>query len=104
MDGMRNSRDRVPCNLPLPRMWRWCVLATMRDLRASAAGGYAISLPNLGRLFARRWADACALQDVPLDVPEAVERCRAGRRHIAEAYAGELRRAWRMGEVCGEAA
>jgi hypothetical protein len=104
MDGIRNRRDQVPCNLPLPRVWRWCVMATVRDLRSSMAGGYAISLPNLGRLFARRWADACELHDLPVEAPEAVERCRSGRRYIAEAYGEEMRRAWGMSEVCGEAA
>jgi len=64
------SRLMVPCNLPFERLWRWCVLATLRDLRLSRSDGRVISLPNLKRLYTRRWAEACRLYDLPEDAPE----------------------------------
>jgi hypothetical protein len=79
-------------------------MATMRDLRASAARGYAISLPNLRRLFVRRWADACYLHDLQADSPKAMEMCALGRRYVAERYGRELNRAWGISDARGEAA
>ena len=104
MGNMRNNQHQVPCNLSLPRAWKWCVMATTRDLRVSAARGYAISLPNLRRLFIRRWADACYLHDLSMDAPKAMELCGVGRRYIAERYAKELNRAWAVSDARGEAA
>jgi hypothetical protein len=82
----------------------WCVKATMRDLRESTARGYAISLPNLRRLFVRRWADTCYLHDLQMDSSKAMEMCALGRRYVAERYAGELNRVWRIGGARGKAA
>ncbi|GEM_PF-3750335 len=100
----QGNQHQVPCNLSLPRAWKWCVMATTRDLRSSAARGYAISLPNLRRLFVRRWADTCYLHDLPMDSPKAMELCGAGRRYIAERYGHELNRAWQTSDARGEAA
>lgn len=104
MDDVQYNRDRVPCSLSLPRAWKWCVMATMRDLRESAARGYAISLPNLRRLFVRRWTDTCYLHDLRMDSPKAMELCAVGRRYVAERYGKELSRAWGIDDARGRAA
>lgn len=60
-------RVRVPVYLPLPRAWRWCLLATIRDQRLAARRGRAISFPNLRRLLLRRWAEVCVANDLSPD-------------------------------------
>lgn len=57
---------RIP-NMPptsdpllLDRHWRWAVLWTIRDLQSSMARRRTLSLPNLCRLFDRRWQQAQA--------------------------------------------
>ncbi len=47
---------RVPHGLSPQRLWRWCVLRTLRDGRLAAQRNRPISRPNLERLFCRRWA------------------------------------------------
>lgn len=104
MANDRHNQGQVPCSLSLPRAWKWCVLATMRDLRKSAAHGYAISLPNLRRLYIRRWADACYLHDLSIDTPKAMELCAVGRRYVVENYGQEMNRACRPSDGQREAA
>lgn len=104
MANDRHNQGQVPWNLSLPRAWKWCVMATMRDLRKSAASGYAISLPNLRRLYVRRWADACYLHDLPIDTAKAMELCAVGRRYVVENYGPEIDRAWRLSDGHREAA
>lgn len=55
----QGSRIVVPVHLPMARAWRWCVMATLRDMRLASAYRGHISLPNYRRLFIRRWATVC---------------------------------------------
>jgi len=47
---------RVPTGLGPQRAWRWCLLMTLRDAHHAQRRGGQISVPNLERLFCRRWA------------------------------------------------
>jgi len=48
------------------RLWRYCLLATLHDLKCSVQRRQPISLPNLLRMFRRRCADAAALGAMPI--------------------------------------
>ncbi|MEX0885838.1 MAG: hypothetical protein WD009_05300 [Phycisphaeraceae bacterium] len=59
------------------RAWRWCLLATLRDVRRAAARGRAMSRPSAERLFLRRWRGRAA------EVAEAeAEVAEAGRLRV----------------------
>jgi len=51
---------RTPLGLSRGRLWRWCVLRTVRDARLAAAQGRPIAARNLARRFERRWWRAVA--------------------------------------------
>lgn len=65
-------RTFVPTHLPLKRAWRWCIAASLRDLRVSVRRGRVISLPGLRRLFLRRWAMVCWANEIGSDSPTAI--------------------------------
>ncbi len=48
----------LPDGLAGARLWRWCVLRTLRELRLAHARGRWIGRASLERRFARRWAEA----------------------------------------------
>lgn len=54
------SACRVPMGLSRRRLWRWCVLRTLRDARLGASRGRPIAPGNLIRRFERRWWRAVA--------------------------------------------
>ena len=85
-------RQRVPCSMTLDRAWRWCILASIRELRLAAQREREIAWPNMRRLFARRWADTCALYDLDQDSIEREELRQAGVSVLGEAYARAVRR------------
>ncbi len=47
-----------PDGLSGERLWRWCVLRTLRDARLARARGRWMSRSAMERRFARRWAQA----------------------------------------------
>ena len=51
----RENLTSHPSALRMDRLWRWCVLKTLRDLHVSARRGRALSMPNVERLFLLRW-------------------------------------------------
>ena len=77
---------RVPVHLPLERAWRWCVLATVRDLRLSRHRHGAMSLPNTQRLFRRRWAEVCHAHGLADTDSYCGEQQRLGNQFIREVY------------------
>lgn len=85
-------RTIVPVHLPMERAWRWCIAATLRDLRISIARNRVISLPNVRRLYHRRWTEVCWANDLPDASPSAVSRQPQGAAAIASGYVRELRR------------
>lgn len=85
-------RQCVPCNLTLDRAWRWCIQATLRDMRMAGQRHREMSQPNLRRLFTRRWSDTCRLYDIAEDSPECAELLEAGLAVLSRGGAAELRR------------
>ena len=78
--------------LPSERAWRWCVLATLRDLRLGCAGGRAMSLPNTRRVFLRRFGDVC--HGISRKCPPETRRHweRLGGAFIRQQYARQVAR------------
>ena len=85
------SRQMVPCNMTLDRAWRWCVLATLRELRVMRGRGRDLAWNNLRRLFMRRWADTCSLYDLADDAAERGSLCEMGLVALGEAALQEHR-------------
>ena len=85
-------RQRVPCSMTLDRAWRWCILASIRELRLAARRRREIAWPNLRRLFARRWADTCSLYDIDQDSTDRADLREMGLAALAEAHARSIRR------------
>ena len=76
----------VPAGLAPERGLRWCIGRTLSDLRASAMRQKTMSLPNVHRLFQRRWSRVSE-QCVPTPSDEAAERMtRLGLREIEMFY------------------
>lgn len=85
-------RQFVPCNLTFDRAWRWCIQATLRDMRLAGRRHREMSWPNLRRLFTRRWADTCRLYDIAEDSAERAELLQAGMAVLTQGSIAELRR------------
>jgi len=81
---------RVPRGLDPQRAWRWCLLVTLRDALRARRRQREISMPNMERMFCRRWARVAG-------------RCApavGGRRYHTWARRGrELLRSDRLGHV-----
>ena len=90
---VRPGGREVPCNLPMERVWRWCIVSSLRDVRRSKARERVISLPAAKRLFARRWAEACRLHDLAESAEERSSLRMAGEGAVEEGYQ-RLCRAW----------
>lgn len=89
-------RQKVPCSMTLDRAWRWCILASIREVSIAARRGHEIAWPNLRRLFARRWADTCALYDLDQDSADRASLHESGIAVLGEAYTraiGRIRQA-----------
>ena len=82
-------RTVVPAHLPLERAWRWCLVATLRDLRVSVDRGRLISLPSLRRLFLRRWATVCWANEIREDAAVMARRD-AGVDQVLERYGAQM--------------
>ena len=91
-----SSRQEVPCNLTLERAWRWCIVATIRELRVARSRGRDIAWQNLRRIFMRRWADTCSLYDFAEDSLERQQLSNVGLMALSDAFASVRR--------CGRAA
>ena len=88
MDGTLTKSDirNIPTNLSFERAWRWCILVTIRDLRLSAARQRTISLPNMKRLFLRRFHDVCNLDGVADEAGSRVRRTNQAIAFLNENY------------------
>jgi hypothetical protein len=95
--AMRISpRQAVPCTMTLDRAWRWCIQATMRELRLARYGRRDIGWHNLRRMFMRRWADTCRLYDIADDGTERAELSELGLTILADGVSklrGRIRQA-----------
>ena len=85
-------RTTVPVHLPIERAWRWCVVGTLRDLRTSVSRNRVICLPNLRRLWCRRWSEVCWANDLADDCPRAISRQSQGIEAVTSGYSRETHR------------
>jgi hypothetical protein len=84
----------VPVHLLFERAWRWCILATLRDLRHSVRRSRTISLPNTRRLFLRRFNELCRAQGLGEICPKRFRQQELGALFIQQHYQSEISRRW----------
>lgn len=53
--GTEPFRERGRAMGEQPRLWRWCVMVTLRQARQAVRRGRWVSRPNLERVATRRW-------------------------------------------------
>jgi len=82
----------VPVQLSFERAWRWCILATLRDLRLSAGRSRTISLPNARRLFLRRFNELCSAHGLVEACPERRRQESLGSLFIQQHYQSQVSR------------
>lgn len=94
MNGMSSIPGvrTVPVQLSFERAWRWCILATLRDLRHSVRRRRTISLPNTRRLFLRRFSELCSAQGLAEACPERLRQEELGALFILHHYESEMSR------------
>ena len=83
----------IPTALSFERSWRWCILATIRDLRLSVARGRTMSLPNTRRLFLRRFHDVCSQVGVSAESPMRARHAALGVEFLDQNYPTQAGRA-----------
>lgn len=85
----QGPRTIVPVHLPMERAWRWCIAATLRDLRISITRNRTISLPSARRLYHRRWTEVCWANDLPATSPRAISHQSQGTAAVTASYRQE---------------
>jgi hypothetical protein len=78
--------SHTPTGLSPQRARRWCVVRTLRDLRSSVRRGKPITLPNLLRLFDRRWHRISMMTHARLAPRDPMKEGDAGRRYLRDYY------------------
>jgi hypothetical protein len=82
----------VPIQLSFERAWRWCILATLRDLRCSVRRNRTISLPNTRRLYLRRFNELCSAHGLAEMCPERVRQESLGSIFLQQHYQSQVSR------------
>jgi len=80
---------RVPTGLSGQRLWRWCVVRTIRDARLARGEGRPWPAHQLARRFERRWWRCVGAGAVAAEPGIAEDAARAGRRAVRRWAAGE---------------